>query len=510
MIFHVVESNLLPSTSQPGTCYLTIDYWDDWKKYRTMFHLYIFDESGKRHSIGDVKIGQRGLKAGNQVSAGVRAPQLPQSFATLTEEFFSLGQTESYYEELNTLSTNVGSEVLRALRDVALDLDLFSEIESEDVTTESLLRHVRTENITGRLHRLSIGDATLTAFDFSFHVPDMVVEDSEEQTLHFSVKPDSMPPSNVHAVIGRNGVGKTRLIKHIVHNIISSGSGSDKGNLILQDQRGWSFSGIVSVSFSAFDELVISAYSPSGIPVSFVGLRSMNSDGEFSTKSPSQLIEDFSVSFQRCSSGMRRERWRNAIHGLYSDPVFADADPLSLLSEKEDECAPDPEAFFGRLSSGHKIVLLTVTKLVELMAEKTLVLLDEPEGHLHPPLLSALVRSLSRLLTNRNAIAVVATHSPVVLQEVPRDCTWIIHRSGKMSKAERPTIETFGENVGVLTREVFGLEVTDTGFVEMITKAAKSVHTYEQLLELFGQRLGTEARVIARGMLPSEQRTISR
>lgn len=48
------------------------------------------------------------------------------------------------------------------------------------------------------------------------------------------------------------------------------------------------------------------------------------------------------------------------------------------------------------------------------------MLIDEPEGHLHPPLLSAFVRALSELLVNRNGVAIIATHSPVVLQEVPR------------------------------------------------------------------------------------------
>jgi hypothetical protein len=36
-----------------------------------------------------------------------------------------------------------------------------------------------------------------------------------------------------------------------------------------------------------------------------------------------------------------------------------------------------------------------------------------------PPLLAAMMRALSDLLVDRNGVAVVATHSPVVLQEVP-------------------------------------------------------------------------------------------
>jgi predicted ATP-dependent endonuclease of OLD family len=86
--------------------------------------------------------------------------------------------------------------------------------------------------------------------------------------------------------------------------------------------------------------------------------------------------------------------------------------------------------------------------------ERTLVLMDEPEAHLHPPLLAALIRAVSDLLINRNGVAVVATHSPVVLQEVPRSCVWKLRRHGGGAVVERPEIETFAENIGRLTHEV--------------------------------------------------------
>ncbi|HDR1506241.1 TPA: ATP-binding protein, partial [Pasteurella multocida] len=120
------------------------------------------------------------------------------------------------------------------------------------------------------------------------------------------------------------------------------------------------------------------------------------------------------------------------------------------------------------MSSGHAFVLLTITQLVAKVEEKTLVLLDEPESHLHPPLLSAFIRTLSELLDNRNAIAIVATHSPVVLQEIPKSCIWKIVRTGIETKAYRLVTETFGENIGILTREVFGLEVEKSGFHKLL------------------------------------------
>jgi len=145
------------------------------------------------------------------------------------------------------------------------------------------------------------------------------------------------------------------------------------------------------------------------------------------------------------------------------------------------------------------VVLLTITRLVELVEESSLVLIDEPESHLHPPLLSAFVRALSDLLMDRNGVAIVATHSPVVLQEVPRACCWILNRSGREARADRPELETFGENVGVLTREVFGLEVVQTGFHRMVAKAAEG-RNYPQILARFENNLGAEARALARSL----------
>jgi predicted ATP-dependent endonuclease of OLD family len=156
---------------------------------------------------------------------------------------------------------------------------------------------------------------------------------------------------------------------------------------------------------------------------------------------------------------------------------------------------------FHGLSSGHKIVLLTITRLVETVEERTLVLLDEPEAHLHPPLLAAFARALSDLLIDRNGVAIVATHSPVMLQEVPKSCAWKIRRSGAKVVAERPEIETFGENVGVLTREIFGLEVTHSGFHKLLQDNIDRDSPFEQVVSRFGGELGGEALAILRALI---------
>jgi len=160
-----------------------------------------------------------------------------------------------------------------------------------------------------------------------------------------------------------------------------------------------------------------------------------------------------------------------------------------------------------RMSSGHAVVLLTITRLVETIEEKTLVIIDEPESHLHPPLLSAFLRALSELLHDRNGVSIIATHSPVVLQEVPRSCVWKINRVGKLSKPGRPDIETFGENVGILTREVFKLEVVKSGFHDLLVKSVETGATYQEIVTEYDAQLGMEARAILKTLVTYRDRS---
>jgi hypothetical protein len=134
--------------------------------------------------------------------------------------------------------------------------------------------------------------------------------------------------------------------------------------------------------------------------------------------------------------------------------------------------------------------------------KRTPVVLDEPEGHLHPPLFSAFVRAIADLLVTRNGVTLISTHSPVVLQEVPSSCVWMLRRTHTWSMVERPSLETFGESAGVLTREVFGLEVTNSGFHQLVSAVAQQPGiTYEAVEAHFNQQLGAEARALARSLV---------
>ncbi|MBZ9910305.1 MULTISPECIES: AAA family ATPase [Mesorhizobium] len=502
MFFTVLAAGVRPPSNARSRAFLVTDNWDDWFEFSTMYFLTYVDTAGEQHDIGSVKIGQVGMEKGQ------RRPNIPNRFDALDDPFFALGQDDTYYAGLNDLGPELRDRILEGLRDVALDADLFERSLDERVTGISLLRSVTPQAVRGQYRRMARGGARVTPYELSYTTARDRRSDTSRIELTFAVSPEVQPPTNIHVITGRNGVGKTHLLNSMTESILNDGERA-KGRFVVNhdgDDTG-TFTGLVSVSFSAFDDftpLSVPRDKSSGLQYSYIGLKKVGLSPEgkpLAPKSPNYLGRDFAESVQICRRGARASRWRRALQMLEADPIFKDADVAQLAAEDEDDASSEASRLFGQLSSGHKIVLLTITRLVETVEERTLVLLDEPEAHLHPPLLSAFVRALSDLLINRNGVAIIATHSPVVLQEVPMSCVWKVRRNGRTVIAERPEIETFGENVGILTREIFGLEVTDSGFHKMLRDKVEEGGDFEDILEHFGGRVGLEGQAIIRGLI---------
>lgn len=508
------RNSYLSGKNQRGG-YLQPDNWDDFG-HKTLFNLTVFDEQGNQVEIGNIKIGLIGQ------TEGWTEEHIPKRFDMLPEGFYSLGQDADYYRNIvERLSQEDAVNVLTSLRDVAYDTNSFQLAQNEGAFNSSLLRTVNITSIEHQFRRILRGEAPLTDYDFFYEKP--ANDRYSGVRVEFTVTPNVKPSSNIHILIGRNGVGKTTLLNNMVDallpergNVDDTGYFSNRvawgGNTPLHEDY---FAGLVSVSFSAFDpfDYPENRTTPNtGMRYHYVGLRKyeiQNGVRVKSLKSDSELNEDFVGSLRICFSLIaKRERWLNSVRKLESDLNFADMDLCELVniynedqSELKRHFSEISSSLFSRMSSGHAIVLLTITKLVESVEEKTLLLLDEPESHLHPPLLSAFTRALSDLLVDRNGVAIIATHSPVVLQEVPKSCVSILRRTRLVANIDRPENETFAENVGVLTREVFGLEVSKSGFHDLLSASVDEGKSYEEIEQEYQYQLGFEGKAILRSLI---------
>lgn len=484
-----------PEARTAGRCYLRDDGWDDYT-FRTLFDLLVVDEEGTSYEVGSVKIMRRGMTSG-------RVP-IDDQFTELGPDYCSLGQDQNYYEQLMALPQNLGLEILASLRDAAASEAIWTEFSEEQAFGTSLMRMLNPEQVQRTFRNIVRGIAAPSPYKFTFKTRPQ--GDFEPLEVSVSVRPNTLPPTNVHVLIGRNGVGKTRLLAGIANALTLSDDPNAvgmPGELAFDDEDGARFANLVTVAFSAFDRFEPLSPERMGgnLRYAYVGLKRERKKGDADEaantfKNPRDLSDEFAGSLAECLNGPRRARWAQVIDILNGDPGFAELE-LERLDLADQTSFRNAVAAFDTLSSGHKVVLLTATRLVELVDEKTLVLIDEPESHLHPPLLGSFVRALSYLLIHRNGVSIIATHSPVVLQEAPKSCVWVLRRTGEVLSAERPEVETFAENVGILTAEVFQLEVTESGHHRMLREAAETM-TYDELIGAFRGQIGGEGRAIAR------------
>ncbi|MFF1769112.1 AAA family ATPase [Streptomyces sp. NPDC058249] len=496
--------------SGPEALVLETDDWDDFG-YRTMHHLW-YRTPTDTWNLGPVKIAVTGQEVG----------AIPFEYGRyddgLPGEFFSLGQSDDYYDEIRKLGRDKRVEILEALCDLAYFPNRLQDAKQHRVTDVSLLRSVEEQTVRAQFNRIARGGVRLTEYRFRYDAPGQDASGG----VDFQVVPESSPSSNIHVLIGRNGVGKTTLLRNLAGAVARPDLDGRFGSVAMlptsASEAGEQFANVVSVTFSAFDPFVdieslapdVDNVSPRATSYVYVGLRGgvdHNFFVEDRTTLQDGLRRDFNAALTEVFTSRTLTDWREAMLLLSRDPQFADSGIASFARNiragmrLRPNQVEDLTSDFSQLSSGHAIVALTMTQLVQSVAEQSLVLLDEPEAHLHPPLLASFMQALSKLLTDRNGVAVVATHSPVVLQTAPRSCVYKLIRYGETSRFERPLIETYGENVGALTHEVFGLEVMHSGFYAEITKAVTRMDSYEQVLTHFGGQLGSEARGLVRILL---------
>jgi predicted ATPase len=486
---------------------LVQDNWDDFG-YRTTFDVTLRTSPYESCHLGSIKI----IEAG-QTSGYTEMPRHP--FEKLPAGYASIGSNLDYYETLYKLGRDIFEPYLRGLRDVAFDDEIKAEVEDSEAYRVSLMRFggaKRTISDAARLLRAPSLPAKRRNTGFKVKFKTQLARHSNAFTIDFDFRRSGQLPNRINALIGYNGTGKTRLLSNLA--IVASGYGYGSKNDVLENAAGRfvgsapPFKTVIVVSYSAFDTFVIPGSTneekqrlqESGKIFGYVycGLRERLDndapDGEqaYRLRTPTEIETEFLSALKRVRQAGRLESLLDVMKPLLSDPSFQSIGLTQLYTNSDDD---ELGELFHGLSSGHKVVLKIVTELTAHISgsEPTLVLIDEPETHLHPPLLASFLRSIRACLDAFDGYAIIATHSPVVLQETPAKYVHVLRRAADKNCVLAPSVETFAESIGVITQEVFNLGDGSTDWHETLKVLARQ-YTIEEVEDTFGRKLGFAAR----------------
>ncbi|MDP3937975.1 MAG: AAA family ATPase [Deltaproteobacteria bacterium] len=509
------------------------DGWNDFS-FMTLYHLYVSmpEFSGR---IGQVKI----LRRGQTKADGLLLPV--GTLAPLGPDFVSLGQDLDYYERLATLPEDLRKEVLEALRDALAYPDHAAAFLDEPGWSTSVVRDIEWETFRRDAAVLLARDYTRVArlgLDLSFQVrgwADPLRLSFEAPGDRFWRNTSAALPDRVAILIGRNGAGKSTLISRLAR--ILHASQRDRASEALQslgeiEPAGIGFTRVVNLAYSAFDAFqlpgvgypeqkqIVDDMARGSGRYHYCGLRSMRRelmqaegigdvDGNpiqpldldrqerIILKSSQELSDEFGTTIGQIQEAGRQELFGQVCRILATDASFTDlgTDPATAVIQA-------PIARFDSWSTGHKIVMHAAASLVAFTEPKSIVLFDEPESHLHPPLLAALMHAMRLILRQNDAFAVIATHSPVVVQETLARHIAVVRRSAE-TRIRPPTIETYGESIGEITNEVFGLATEATDFHKTLAALVDAGMTLEGIEKLFDKGMSLQARAFVMTLLAS-------
>lgn len=455
------------------------DNWNDYG-YRTTFHMVYFDKKGKMNEIGDIKIYNFYFDEMRNPHYDINvSTELPGNIIQLSEKFCSLGQNLTFYQNLKQLFPKYYMSILKRLNDMATNEIIRNAYEDEHGVQTSLLRDSSAEKALNEAADLLMHDSTKEN-DISFRYALEVPYSDLQNEVFFDFKKTQDIPFRINALVGKNGTGKTQILAGLADSL--------SGLTDIAVQRNAKFVGkrpaidkVISVSFSAFDafrkrsESEDKYYTNSYV---YCGIQSVKG-----TLSLNQLHENFIASLKKIKENERIAAWKEVMSELIEQ------EHISMI----ENILEDGEMNI-HFSSGQHILICAMTEVLANIENESLILFDEPELHLHPNAIANTMRMFYRLLENFNSYAIIATHSPLIIQEIPSRYIRVLTRINNVLSIHIPDNECFGENITKITDDLFDVQSTESNYKSILKKMSKKM-TYEDILELFEGKLSFNAMV---------------
>lgn len=479
---------------------LVHDYgWNDYS-YKTTYRLLFFNENKEKFDVGELKLMRKGQTDTDKV--------LSKEFdQPLDDSYCSLGQSIEYYKTLYSLFKDDNSYLQRImyfLRDCSCNSSIREQFEENDVFDTSLLRDLEAEKALklGKYIINGVNPEEAYSFKYKFFPPY-----TNQASADFCVSNGYYAPgfARVKGIIGENGKGKTQLLKSLVSDIVSQNETYfDKIPL---------FGSCLAICSTPFDCFQIKTQKLPFISYTL----------EQNERTRALLIEALKEIISR---PMVKKQSMLEVYLNFSKDLFSPQIIDSLFFSKEvdgHEVFSVNESYIdvllGTLSSGQLHELLLISSICANVHLSSLIVIDEPEVHLHPRYIVRFMSILGNILQKFESYAIIATHSPLIIREIPRDSVYIVSDANGDAPEERvPLIgtanfNTFGEDVSKLYFEIFNYDERESVFFEEAEKKVKELMSsgdsiakdigFQQVVDYFEgfQELSTTGKMTIRDIV---------
>ncbi|ODB95114.1 hypothetical protein A3197_17260 [Candidatus Thiodiazotropha endoloripes] len=419
-----------------------------------------------------------------------RQDQLPEFFTLLTG-------MEAYRRLVGKFGIDGAKNILSALNDLVFlkKSGLKPEILKEALKTEVFkLAFMRNNdnffafhNAEGILNGLSEEQVSVVSqlYTLKLLLPGSDVENRIE--LNFDL--ESFLPKRINVLIGPNGLGKSRSLNAIAESLIKADeklTSSDHGRVMVNRLIALATPGETLNTFPPENEKSHIQYRR--LAISRAGQK-------VSSRGFGELCVQLARSIESIAGKSRWEIFKeclNAIKGAenivleiespntvqHSEIIISRSKkyvPLKRLSIGGEQATLELwaavkdiagayryiEGKVVPLSSGEQAFLKFAAQACLFVENGTMLLLDEPETHLHPNLISDFIEVLDSLLEKTGSIAILATHSAYFVREVPKSQV-LVFKSLLDNAVEvvNPRLNTFGADIGAISYFVFDDDIT--------------------------------------------------
>ncbi len=473
--------------------------WNDYDYYCSfLIHATKRITGDKNEYIGSVRIMQKGQQKKLQhVLSDTVGYDKP--FQSLPDDFVSLSFDENLYEWLEKRPYMERINFIEQLHMIIGESQYYDIVKDDPCFNKSLLRDSTMNNYIFKKIRKWIYSEEIR-YDLRKETFDIKFDNCDESIkLNFSCIPDidsSLVPNGIVAFIGSNGSGKStamyklaklmylfpeqrHMLKKSCGKLIPNDLGVERMILISYSP----FDNFILPSKECFESLEEGNIRLEDINDRFIycGIRDINKENEshlgIHNSSDLKLLRQEST-FLKTQSSLSEEFANAILNVIKNDLKYSLWEEITKETENIDsklhelllemDYVSDCRDMFKQLSTGYKYIIHSFAYVLSYIEEGSLILFDEPENHIHPPLLSFLMAQYRKILAKFKSVMFVSTHSPVIIQELFAKNVYKVYQDGDKISVKKPMIETYGATFGEINSEVFGLTTDVSKYFDTI------------------------------------------